>query len=722
MCRRFHVSPKADRPRRRDNRSKTKHGTHREKNTVRAVLHFHNFITERIAPMKKLTSLAAFVLALTMLFCACNTAPAETTAESTTAQTTETTTAETTTAETTTETTAEEITTEETTTVETTTEAPAPTAPELEKKSLKVLAIGNSFSVDAMEFLWDICDSAGMEDIVLGNLYIGGCSLDTHWSNMQADAAAYTYYFNEWGTWSKSTKSIRYALESQDWDIITIQQVSQDSGRPETFGNLQNILDYINEHKTNPDAKIYWHMTWAYQTGSTHSGFANYGKDQMKMYTAITSAAQGILADYEEIDGIIPCGTAIQNLRTSYIGDKLTRDGYHMSYSTGRYTTALTWFHTFTGYPVENVEWYPTHSYAGISYAVDPEYLDAIHDAVTNAVANPFEVTTSAYAPEVEPVKTTALTEKDREILKNAGFNPDEYAVLDLEFTAQGYYNSSSSSILTTAENSTAANVVNFNASRIFEKSAIPYGSVIAVSSGYQYRPEAWTNLSSKTSPRPENVTDAIVVVDEDWWGNYTHRAFNLSAVSTKTMTSTDSENLRVYVPTVENPTIPESQKKPTTALVTSGDQMKADFEVLAALGIVSSASDMSNYTALDWNPQVASYYNSGASSTLVSSANSTAANIPNFTSSAMFQKESLPEGTIIIVDEGYQYRPEGWVTLSTKNSSSTRPANVDDNVVVVDSAWWGDFTYRAFNLSAVSTKTMTTSDSAHLRIYVPKA
>ncbi len=517
--------------------------------------------------MKKLTSLVALILALTMVFCACNTAPAETTPENTTVPTTASTTPEeTTTAETTTEATTTEATTEETTTEETTTAAPEPEVPELEKKSIKVLAIGNSFSEDATAFLWDVCESAGMEDIIIANLYIGGCSLDKHWSNMQANAADYDYQFNEWGKITKSKKSIRYALEHQEWDIITIQQVSQDSGRTETFKNLQNILDYIKKYSKNPDAKIYWHMTWAYQQNSNHSGFANYGRDQMTMYNAILNAGQYVLDNYEEIDGVIPSGTAVQNLRTSYIGDKITRDGYHMSWSTGRYLTALTWFHTFTGYPVEYVEWYPTHTYAGISYAVNPEDLDAIRESVTNAVADPFKVTPSAFPGEETP----------------------------------------------------------------------------------------------------------------------------------------------------------EDPNKPKTALVTSGDQKKADFEVLAKLGIISSASDASKYTVLDWKPQVASYYNSGSNSTRVSSANSTASNIPNFTSSLIFEKDALPVGTIIIVDEGYQYRPEGWKNLNTK--TSPRPDNVSENVVVVDEAWCGNYTHRAFNLSAIATKKMTAADSAHLRIYVPKA
>lgn len=225
--------------------------------------------------------------------------------------------------------------------------------------SIKILAIGNGFSSDAVEYLWDICKAAGIGEVVIGNLYIEGCSLDTHWSNMEGDNAAYRYSLNESGIWESSQKSIRAALESEDWDVITIQQASADSGRPETFGNLDNIISYIHEHKTNEYARIYWHMTWAYQSDSTHAGFANYGRDPILMYHSIVNATKNVVLNTESIAGVIPSGTAIQNLRTSRIGDTLTRDGCHLSYDVGRYTASLTWFAALTGISMEETDWLP---------------------------------------------------------------------------------------------------------------------------------------------------------------------------------------------------------------------------------------------------------------------------------------------------------------------------------------------------------------------------
>ena len=63
-------------------------------------------------------------------------------------------------------------------------------APWMEDGVLKILTIGNSFSDDTMEYVWNIADSLGVEDIYLGNLYLGGCTLDTHAFNARGNYTA----------------------------------------------------------------------------------------------------------------------------------------------------------------------------------------------------------------------------------------------------------------------------------------------------------------------------------------------------------------------------------------------------------------------------------------------------------------------------------------------------------------------------------------------------
>ena len=254
------------------------------------------------------------------------------------------------------------------------------------RRSVKILAIGNSFSVDAMKnHLYDILKSADYDQIILGNLYIGGCSLDTHWNNMNGGLTAYQYQKNDDnGQWVYTENMAPLtALQDETWDIITIQQASPDSGRGNTYGNLQNIVNWVNANKTNPNAKVLWHMTWAYQQNSDHEGFANYGNDQMTMYNAIVNAVQNNVLTVGGINGVIPAGTAVQNLRTSGLGDTLTADGYHLKDTYGDYVAALTWFRAITGESLDLVTYWPD---SVVDYKAD------IMQAAARAVYAPYAV------------------------------------------------------------------------------------------------------------------------------------------------------------------------------------------------------------------------------------------------------------------------------------------------------------------------------------------
>lgn len=329
-------------------------------------------------------------------------------------------------------------------------------------------------------------------------------------------------------------------MEEEDWDIITIQQASGDSDMPETYGNLQNILDYIHEHKT--DAKIYWHMSWAYQSDASHGDFANYEKYQITMYHAIADTVLDTVLKHESIAGVIPSGTAIQNLRTSYIGDTLTRDGYHLSYDAGRYTAALTWFAALTGLPVEDIDWMP-ESCAGILAGE----LGAIREAVDAAVKTPLSVTKSSFQSMEIPVKTLEMNDADRERLQKLGYDPESFEVLDWEPTVAAYYNSTASSALVSSANSTASDIPYFTASRIFTKEDLSSGTIIIVDSGYQYRPDGRSRFHRGRVPQAlGTVTSGVATSDEA----FRYRAFNLSHIGSATdMTEADPVNLRIYIP-----------------------------------------------------------------------------------------------------------------------------------------------------------------------------
>ena len=271
--------------------------------------------------------------------------------------------------------------------------------------SLKVLAIGNSFSQDAMQMLYEIATKEGYDEVVLGNLYDAGCTLKGHVENLTKNAEAYGYQFNSTGRWvSKSNATLEYGLKAQDWDIITMQQGSPDSGLVETYNeDIQTIVDYVNQNKTNPDAKLYWHMTWAYpQSSNQEVFFTKYSCNQMTMYNMIVDSVKEKVVPNQAFAGVLPSGTAIQNARTSYLGDHLNRDGYHLN-DLGRVIAGYTWFSMLTGKTLDTValDKVPTNLTKSYELLGDMPITEGerlvIAEAVKNAIANPFVVTQSQY-------------------------------------------------------------------------------------------------------------------------------------------------------------------------------------------------------------------------------------------------------------------------------------------------------------------------------------
>ena len=51
-------------------------------------------------------------------------------------------------------------------------------------ETVKILSIGNSFSQDSVYYLYDIAESAGV-NVVIGNLYFSGSSLQRHEMNAE---------------------------------------------------------------------------------------------------------------------------------------------------------------------------------------------------------------------------------------------------------------------------------------------------------------------------------------------------------------------------------------------------------------------------------------------------------------------------------------------------------------------------------------------------------
>ena len=199
--------------------------------------------------------------------------------------------------------------------------------------TLRILAIGNSFSDDATEYLPGLLEAAGIHNVILGRLYIGGCTLERHCTEFETDGHEYVYkksVANEWETVKHYKEgSFMDGVGDEPWDIITMQQGSPKSGRWDSYDPwLPKLIEIVRQNCSNPNAAIVWHQTWAYAHDYENRSFANYTYDQDLMYACIESCVAKLRRDYD-IPVVLASGVAVQNLRGSKFPTEreFTRDG-----------------------------------------------------------------------------------------------------------------------------------------------------------------------------------------------------------------------------------------------------------------------------------------------------------------------------------------------------------------------------------------------------------
>lgn len=246
---------------------------------------------------------------------------------------------------------------------------------------MRILAVGNSFSQDATTFLHQTAANQGV-DLTVVNLYLGGCSLETHWKNLDTGARAYEYQLN--GTPTGRMVSLDETLHADHWDAIVTQQASHDSGWLDTY---EPFLSYLVEafHCAAPNARLLLQETWAYEIDSPHEAFPRYHRNQQEMFEKLRSNYAAMARKHHM--ELIPCGDIIQRVRSlppfhvQTGGRSLCRDGFHMSFGYGRYLLACAWARMLCG--IDAVH----NTYVPISEEeVSAELLDAIRRTVDDVI------------------------------------------------------------------------------------------------------------------------------------------------------------------------------------------------------------------------------------------------------------------------------------------------------------------------------------------------
>lgn len=235
-----------------------------------------------------------------------------------------------------------------------------------EGANLKILAIGNSFTINAATYLPWLVDGLNGDSVCVARLTQSGCSLSMHWDNHVDNKPNYDFYYSGAGSWTLSEiKTIDAALMALDWDVIVIQQQSGLSGVFSSYYPLPGLVALFRE--TNPNAKIAWHYTWPYREGTNHGDFSRYDENPQKMYEAILDAGDKAS---EDLDIKIPAATLIWEMRQQYpeVEDKFSEDGYHISNDMALFALSTLWYESLVS---------PFMSTSSIDLPQYPEGIDS---------------------------------------------------------------------------------------------------------------------------------------------------------------------------------------------------------------------------------------------------------------------------------------------------------------------------------------------------------
>ncbi len=227
--------------------------------------------------------------------------------------------------------------------------------------TLRLLTVGNSFGEDAVEQNLHEIAAADGKVLIIGSLYIGGCSLERHWSNAESDAPAYRYrkIAADGSMTEKNDFRLSEAFADDAWDVVTFQQSSRYCGRVESYEPyMGNFVKYARA-RTPKGVRLMMHQTWAHAKNATNENFARYNCDQLYMYNSLTEANRAMVKKYKL--GIVPSGTAIQNSRGTFTRENVTRDGFHLSLWYGRYIAACTYYEALFGTSVVGNSYIPPH-------------------------------------------------------------------------------------------------------------------------------------------------------------------------------------------------------------------------------------------------------------------------------------------------------------------------------------------------------------------------
>lgn len=200
------------------------------------------------------------------------------------------------------------------------------------QQEINILVIGNSVSRDAFSYVpalfKELCP---MKSLNIEILYIGGVALSAHWESICAKYPIFTLdsYFSENSRWEIKENVRADDVLSKKRDLVILQEGSVTSrAYKETQANIKHISEYIRS--IHPDLRVAYMLNPSNPEGSESLGKLT--SDEVWRMISLTAKQ---LLNNQCVNYVIPCGTAIQNARRTYmaeLGDfgNLSYEGRHL--------------------------------------------------------------------------------------------------------------------------------------------------------------------------------------------------------------------------------------------------------------------------------------------------------------------------------------------------------------------------------------------------------
>lgn len=191
--------------------------------------------------------------------------------------------------------------------------------------TLRVLSIGNSFSLDALSYVPFIMKAVAPQIYLkLDIVYIGGGSLNEFYNALDSttwapvDPGTPTNFIHYWSHGAQPWDGVddvpmTDVIATQPWDVIVLQQQSNMSRDYSTYQPyLNQIIDWLDE-KVTCQHEYAWLITPSYP-----DNLPRLAPDttSVQMFERIAQCVSQVQQD-TGIELLLPCGTAIQNARTT---------------------------------------------------------------------------------------------------------------------------------------------------------------------------------------------------------------------------------------------------------------------------------------------------------------------------------------------------------------------------------------------------------------------